>query len=109
MEQAWKPKKLKETGESICFCRHFRKTLANYFEFRIKFSDDESIRLLHLIKPILESKKFQGVPKMIITQFCRGTFMNNSLSATDEFESPTKCSKPVNSQASLFSENDYSV
>ena len=38
---------------------------------------------------------------MIITQFCRGTFMENSLSATDDFESLGK-SNPVNSQASLF-------
>lgn len=69
--------------------------------FRIQFSDNESIRMLNLIQPIIESGKFQGIPKMIISQFCRGTFMNNSIFTMDEFEGPTQFTKSVNSQVNL--------
>ena len=54
--------------------------------------------MLNLIEPILESSKFQGIPKMVISQFCRGTFMNNSIFTVDEFESPNQFAKSVNSQ-----------
>ena len=67
---------------------------------RIQFSDHESIRLPNLIQPILESQKFKGIPKMIISQFCRGRFMNNQLATTDDFQPANEFMQSVNSQVS---------
>ena len=68
---------------------------------RIHFSDNASIRMLKLIQPILESDKFIGIPKMIISQFCRGTFMNNEIAIADDL--PTNIPpQTLNSQVILI-------
>ena len=65
-------------------------------EFRIQFSDNESIRMINLIQPIVDCEKFKGIPKMIISQFCRGRFMDNrTLAATD---GPNGLAQSVNPQ-----------
>ena len=51
--------------------------------------------MLKLMEPIFNSEKLNGVPKMIITQFCRG----ESMISTTQFDSVTT-SKHVNGQAS---------
>ena len=50
--------------------------------------------MLKLMESIFNSDKLKGVPKMIVTQFCRGEFMNS----TTQLDS-VKLSKNVNGQA----------
>ena len=38
----------------------------------IKFSDGRTIPLRTLLLPMLECKKLNGKPKIVVTQFCRG-------------------------------------
>ena len=54
--------------------------------------------MLTLMEPILKNEKFRGVPKLIVSQFCRGTFMN-SVAVTDSNEA---LSKEVNGQESVI-------
>ena len=42
--------------------------------------------MLKLIQPILDSDKFRGIPKMIISQFCRGTFMNPEFATAEDLQ-----------------------
>ena len=57
--------------------------------------------MINLLQPIVDCEKFRGIPKMIISQFCRGRFMQNSLAATDgpnglaQSVNPQVCSKFV--------------
>ena len=63
---------------------------------RIHFSDKfKKAKLLTLMEPIFISKKLNGVPKMIITQFCRG----KSLIKTAKLDG-VETSEYVNGQAS---------
>ena len=39
----------------------------------IKFSDDRRLPLRKLIQPMLECVNLNGKPKIVVTQFCRGT------------------------------------
>ena len=39
----------------------------------IKFSDGKTIPLRTLLLPMLECQKLNGKPKIVVTQFCRGT------------------------------------
>ena len=53
--------------------------------------------MLKLMEPVFNSEKFNGIPKMIITQFCRG----ESMHSTTQFDS-VKMSKNVNGQERYF-------
>ena len=59
------------------------------------FSDGEKIGIMELLKPILTEKKFEGVPKLVIGQFCRGESMD-SFTAFDSAD--FKLSEDVNRQ-----------
>ena len=39
----------------------------------IKFSDDETCKLRKLLRPLLMCRNLNGKPKIVVTQFCRGT------------------------------------
>ena len=70
--------------------------LFNFFQilkFRIDFSDNSSTKILTLMKPIFQSTKMNGIPKIIISQVCRG----ESLNYTAQIDS-VKASKYVNGQ-----------
>ena len=49
------------------------------------------------MEPVFNSDKLNGIPKMIITQFCRG----ESMHSTTQFDS-VKMSKNVNGQECYF-------
>ena len=58
-----------------------KNTVSEFFindYLRIETSDGKSIRLLEILKSILVSPKFRGIPKLVICQFCRGNFMNSA-------------------------------
>lgn len=65
-----------------------------YLCFSITFSDGKNIRILELLEPIFTERKFQGVPKLVIGQFCRGTSMNKTAFDSADF----KLSDDVNRQ-----------
>ena len=50
------------------------------------------------MQPILKSEKFRGIPKLVVSQFCRGEFMN-SVAVMDGIEAH---SKEVNGQESVI-------
>ena len=39
----------------------------------IKFSDDGKCKLRKLLRPLLMCRNLNGKPKIVVTQFCRGT------------------------------------
>ena len=39
----------------------------------IKFSDGEKYKLRKLLRPLLMCRNLNGKPKIVVTQFCRGT------------------------------------
>ena len=48
--------------------------MANGQEYdQIKFSDDKSLELRRFLRPLLDCKSLNGKPKIVITQFCRGS------------------------------------
>ena len=49
---------------------------------QIVFSDESTCKYISLLQPIFECESLQGVPKVIINQFCRGDF-NMNLAFTD--------------------------
>ena len=66
--------------------------------FRFSFSNGDEIRMLTLMQPILKSEKFRGIPKLVVSQFCRGRFMND-VAVMDDIEA---LSKEVNGQESVI-------
>ena len=63
------------------------------FVFRIKFSDGSEIQMMNLLQPILLEEKFKSIPKMVITQFCRGQSMHSTA-----FADSSDLAKDVNGQ-----------
>ena len=49
---------------------------------QIVFSNEHTCKYISLLQPIFECESLQGVPKVIINQFCRGEF-NMNLAFTD--------------------------
>ena len=67
------------------------------FVFRIEFSDGSEIQMMKLLEPILLEEKFKSIPKMVITQFCRGQSMQSTA-----FADSSDLAKEVNGQEFFF-------
>ena len=64
----------------------------------IKFSDENTLKLRTLIQPMLECETLNGKPKIVVTQFCRGTSqLRGQIDEYVEVDGPTS-QAPVNDQ-----------
>ena len=69
---------------------------------KIVFSDETTCRYKLLLQPIFDCEKLQGVPKIIINQFCRGKFNMNTAFLDHGPEENVSCSRLINGQADLL-------
>jgi hypothetical protein len=52
---------------------------------KIQFTDGQMEKMLKILEPILIKKKLKAIPKLVITQFCRGSDMAaTDMAATDQ-------------------------
>ena len=64
---------------------------------RIEFYDGK-IRMMKLLEEILLDDKFKGIPKMIMTQFCRGQSMSSTMVPDSSGTGTSGLTKNVNGQ-----------
>ena len=62
--------------------------------------------MMKLLEPILIEKKFKAIPKMVVTQFCRGDSMNSTMKADSSGPETSGLTKEINGQACFF-QNSY--
>ena len=65
---------------------------------RIEFYDGK-IQMMKLLEGILLDDKFKGIPKLVVTQFCRGKSRYSTMNVSDSTGSGTSgLTKNVNGQ-----------
>ena len=69
--------------------------------FRILFSDQSQIQMMKLLEPILVEKKFKAIPKMVLTQFCRGDSMHSTMVADRSIPTTSDLTEEINGQESF--------
>ena len=65
--------------------------------FRIEFYDGK-IKLMTLLEGILLDDKFKGIPKLVVTQFCRGQSMFPTMMSDSTVSGNSGLTKNVNGQ-----------
>ena len=65
---------------------------------RIEFSDGSKVQMMKLLEEILLDAKFKGIPKMIVTQFCRGKSMSSTMELDSSGTRTSGLTKNVNGQ-----------
>ena len=73
-----------------------------YHLFRIEFSDESQIKMTKLLEPILIEKKFKAIPKMVVTQFCRGRSMHSTTVVDRSGPETSGLTNEINGQACFF-------
>ena len=54
--------------------------------------------MMKLLEPILIEKKFKAIPKMVVTQFCRGESMSQTMMEDGSGPETSDLTKEVNGQ-----------
>ena len=57
--------------------------------------------MMKLLEPILIEKKFKAIPKMVVTQFCRGDSMHATAMTDASGPDNSGLTKEINGQAYL--------
>ena len=70
----------------------------NHWKLRIIFAEKNEVGILDLLKPILTEAEFFNVPKLVICQICRGSYMNVTAFDSSESSDVKKSRKMVNGQ-----------
>ena len=65
--------------------------------FRIQFYDGK-IKVMTLLENILLDDKFKGIPKLVVTQFCRGKSMFSTMKFDSTPSGTSGLTKNVNGQ-----------
>ena len=65
--------------------------------FRIEFYDGK-IKMMTLLEKILLSEKFKTIPKLVVTQFCRGKSMFSTMQYDSHPSGTSGLTKNVNGQ-----------
>ena len=64
---------------------------------RIEFFDGK-MQMMKLLEGILLDDKFKGIPKLVVTQFCRGQSMYSTMTSDSNGSGTSALTKNVNGQ-----------
>ena len=64
---------------------------------RIEFFDGK-MQMMKLLEGILLDDKFKGIPKLVVTQFCRGQSMSSTMASDSSGTGTSGLTKNVNGQ-----------